>query len=111
MGVLVFAAGLALMLWAHHPFIRNGCEINPYKAPRNLMTTGAFAHSRNPMYLAFIVMLAGISLFANDWGALLTPAVFFAIANGYFIRMEEERAEDTFGADYLAYKGRVRRWL
>jgi protein-S-isoprenylcysteine O-methyltransferase Ste14 len=44
-------------------------------------------------------------------GALAPMPFFIWIIQRNFIRAEERFMEAAFGAEYLAYKQRVRRWL
>jgi protein-S-isoprenylcysteine O-methyltransferase Ste14 len=80
-------------------------------APNALLTTGPYAFSRNPMYVGWALIYAGIAFAANSlWLLVLLP--FIA---GYVhivdIRKEERFLERKFGETYLAYKSRVRPYL
>src|SRR5258708_2240458 len=67
-GVLLLAAGVALAFTGRATFVRRGTNVNPFKPSTVLVTTGIYAHLRNPMYvgLAFIVAGIGFAL-ASDW--------------------------------------------
>jgi len=111
LALAIALAGVALLGGARAQFARNGCEIMTFATPRNLVTTGLFRLSRNPMYLGFVLVLLGAALAANVWAALLAPLVFLLTAQLWYILAEEIAAREAFGADYDAYAERTRRWL
>lgn len=75
-----------------------------------LVTHGWFAVSRNPVFLGFLLVLAGIALCAPN---ALTTAFLVAgwLAMATQIRLEEAHLAAVHGSAYDAYRGRVRRWL
>lgn len=110
-GIVILLMGGGLMGWANSRFQRNNAEINTFEQPRNLVTDGPFRFSRNPMYLAFTILLLGAALLANSAVALLAVAGFFAVAHWCYVPFEEANAKANLGAPYLDYAARVRRWL
>ena len=111
-GVGICAAiGLAFLFGAHHQFQRADAEIMTFGTPRNLVTTGFFRISRNPMYIGFLALLMAIALFVNIWQAVLAPLVFFLAAQFWYIPFEEKKALETFGEPYRRYTQQVRRWI
>ena len=76
-----------------------------------IVTTGAFRFSRNPIYIAMILLYCGIAWLINSlWiGLLVVPAV--AILQIGVIRREEYYLEHKFGEDYRRYRAVVRRWI
>ena len=76
-----------------------------------LIYGGAFAFSRNPIYLADLIVLVGWLMI---WGAaapfVLIPA-FAWIINTRFIAPEEARLQAAFGEAFTAYAARTRRWI
>lgn len=103
--------GLVLMTLAVLQMIGLGTAFIPRRDPSALVTGGVFALSRNPIYLADALVLAGLLiLWQALWAALLVPA-FMAFITRRFIRGEEARIAARFGADWLAYAARTRRWL
>ena len=111
LALVIALGGVALLGGARAQFARNDCEIMTFATPRNLVTTGLFHLSRNPMYLGFLLVLLGAALAANTWAALLAPLVFLLAAQLWYIPAEEIAAREAFGADYEAYAERTRRWL
>jgi protein-S-isoprenylcysteine O-methyltransferase Ste14 len=77
----------------------------------SLVVSGVYAFTRNPMYLGFLLMLAGLAVFlSNAVGFLLLPAFVFYISR-FQIEAEERALTSRFGKEFITYKSRVRRWL
>lgn len=111
LGWLLVLAGLALMIWAARDFRRHRTTINPHGQPERLLTTGPFAVSRNPIYLADSFVLAGLALAWQALPGLLLIPLFVWIITQRFILQEEARLRAGFPDSYPAYTARVRRWL
>ena len=72
-----------------------------------LLTTGMFACSRNPIYACWIVfILPAIGLICNNWLFFLSAAVMCA-ATLYMVKVEEKQLLEVFGDAYARYKQRV----
>lgn len=67
--------------------------------------------SRNPIYLAFSLLVAAIACWANSIWLLGTLATAAGVMHFVVIPREEHYLERRFGAEYLTYKAQVRRWL
>jgi protein-S-isoprenylcysteine O-methyltransferase Ste14 len=110
-GAILVAAGLAFTGWARVLFIRRGTTVLPFRPSSVFVADGPFRFSRNPIYVGFIVAYAGIALLCRAvWPLIFLPFVVVAIRRTA-IAKEEAYLERRFGAQYLEYKVRVRRWL
>lgn len=111
LAVLFILAGLALALGALRRFGRAGTEAAPWRPSTALVTDGVYAYTRNPMYLGMTLFYLAIALGADSVVALLfLPPLLVLVRFGVVLR-EERYLEATFGASYLRYKERVRRWI
>lgn len=110
-GVIVGASGAALALWCIVSFWVFGRGTPaPFDPPRRLVVVGPYRLVRNPMYLGAGLALAGAALFYES-GALLGYAAAFAFVMHLFVVLyEEPTLRATFGAPYVKYCERVRRW-
>ena len=79
--------------------------------PTRLITSGVFRLSRNPLYLAMVLLTLGIAILLGSAGALAVVVVEFVLMNVWGIPPEERRLREALGAEYDAYARRVRRWL
>lgn len=110
-GLAVAVAGLVLTVVPARLFRRRSVNIRTFDAPTGLVTDGFFAISRNPMYLGFLLVLAGLWIGLGTLSPLLPVLVFLMAAEHWYIPFEEKRMAEQFGEDYRVYRGRVRRWL
>jgi protein-S-isoprenylcysteine O-methyltransferase Ste14 len=58
-----------------------------------------------------LIWLVGLAVLLGSLTAFLFPIVLFLLANFLIIPPEERNMEQTFGEQYVEYRGRVRRWL
>lgn len=112
LALLLFFTGLGLLCYCIVLFIVHGKgTLSPADPTRQLVVTGVYSYTRNPMYLAVTLMLAGEALYFSS-GVLLVYAVAVFIAFNLFIVLHEEpRLRRDFGDQYTAYTDKVRRWL
>jgi len=75
------------------------------------VTDGPFRFGRNPGYLSFAMVQAGLDLLASGfWAFALVPATMGMIrVRG--VEREERYLERAFGEEYLRYRAGVRRWV
>lgn len=105
------AGGLALVGAALGLFRRSGQDPRPWESTPAVIAEGVYGYTRNPMYLGMTAVLAAIGIgAANGWLLGLAP-VALAIVYVTAVRPEEAYLEQKFGAEYVAYKQRVRRWV
>jgi protein-S-isoprenylcysteine O-methyltransferase Ste14 len=111
LGWALIAVGLALFGWALIVLHRMRTSVNPYAPTTAVATTGPYRLTRNPIYLADIIIYLGIAALINSpWPVVFLPFVIWAVDRGV-IRREERYLEKRFGNLYVVYKSRVRRWL
>ena len=110
-GWFFIALGLAGFAWALAAIWGNHTTVNPYKGASHLVTDGAFRYSRNPIYVSdWLVYIGVMLLIQTAWPLLFAPLVW-ALMRYAVIAHEETHLEAKFGAEYRAYKSRVRRWI
>jgi protein-S-isoprenylcysteine O-methyltransferase Ste14 len=110
-GLLLIVAGLGLAQWHARLFRRIGTNINTFADPDQLTTEGFFSRSRNPMYLGMVLCLTGVAMLLGSLSPWLGPLGFFALANFWYVPVEERAMGRRFGPAYAQYQQRVRRWL
>jgi protein-S-isoprenylcysteine O-methyltransferase Ste14 len=106
----IFFAGLALHVWSNVSLARS--ERHGSTAARALVTDGPFRFVRNPIYLAGIALLLGVSLLHFSWRVadLVLPLTLFVYFHLAVVRFEEPELRRRLGSDYEAYCQRVPRW-
>lgn len=80
-------------------------------AASSLVTNGVYRFTRNPMYVGLLLALSGWAAFLSSPSALVYLVAFVLYMNRFQIEPEERVLASRFGADYAAYRTRVRRWL
>jgi protein-S-isoprenylcysteine O-methyltransferase Ste14 len=110
-GALLVAAGLALDLGSLAIFGRARTSAIPFRPAAAFVAKGTYRLSRNPMYLGLTCVVSGLGLLVERLGLVLAALAAAAVIHRWVIRREEAYLERRFGASYLDYKRRVRRWL
>ena len=110
-GGAIMVAGLALLVVSGGLFTRAGTGMVPFRDVKVLVTSGVYTRTRNPMYLAMVLILLGVAITVGALSALLVPPLFMAIIDWRYVRPEEALLRSVFGDEYRAYCARVRRWL
>lgn len=111
LGLLLILAALAIAFLAVREMRTANTPLDVRKAPTRIVTSGIFQKSRNPIYLGMVLLCAGIGFLADSLWLLGFALLLAAILQKGVIEPEEIYLEHHFGADYLRYKAKVRRWL
>ena len=107
----VFAVGFVLAIWAMVTIRKAGTRVETNKPTTAIVANGPYRVTRNPIYIGMFLGLAGLAFgFDNLW-VLATLVPFYLVIRYGVIAREEAYLERKFGAVYLGYKSRVRRWL
>ncbi|MBL4870165.1 MAG: isoprenylcysteine carboxylmethyltransferase family protein, partial [Robiginitomaculum sp.] len=107
----LLAASIIIGLWCALLYRAAKTSILPHTADNTLMDHGPFSFSRNPIYLAMVIMFLGLCFVYNAPLALVFILPTILGLRFYVIVKEEAYLERRFGKNYLEYKSRVRRWL
>jgi protein-S-isoprenylcysteine O-methyltransferase Ste14 len=110
-GGFIFALGFALALWAVITFRKAGTPIPTFRPTSAIVSEGPYRYSRNPIYVGMFLGLAGLAIGYNNLWLLLMLAPFALVIRYGVVAREEEYLAQKFGASYLDYKARVRRWI
>lgn len=96
-----------------YEFRKAKTTVNPVKpeSASSVVNTGVFAYTRNPMYVALLLLIIALGLWWQHLSVIPCGALFISYMNRYQIKPEEHVLERLFGEDYLKYKNRVRRWI
>jgi protein-S-isoprenylcysteine O-methyltransferase Ste14 len=115
--VLAFACcgvlGLFIAMAGVISFSLARTTVNPMTpdASSALVVSGIYKHTRNPMYLGFLLALTGWGLFLSNLFSLVLLGGYVMYMNYFQITPEERSLESIFGQEFVDYKKRVRRWL
>ncbi len=109
----LWGLGFVVMLVALVQFRIKKTTTNPLepKKASQLVVSGIFSYSRNPMYLGMLLLLIGFGLQLGNAFNTITAAGFVYFMNHFQIKFEEEALTTLFGKDYTLYCKAVRRWF
>lgn len=110
-GIVIVIAGALVVFSATRLFRRAGTPVAPIKPTSALVTEGIYRWTRNPMYLGLSLILLGLAVATGSLWFLLALAVAVYSVTKLAIEKEELYLARKFGAAYLDYKSRVRRWM
>jgi protein-S-isoprenylcysteine O-methyltransferase Ste14 len=111
-GALLIAAGAAVVVWCFARFVIDGRGTpSPLAPPQHLVARGPYAHSRNPMYVATAVVIAGEGLLLGRVVLVICAAVYLAAMAALVVFLEEPLLRRRHGAAWDSYAARVGRWL
>jgi len=110
-GIPMIIFGLVIAQWHARLFKKLGTNLNTFRDPDILTTEGLFRFSRNPMYLGFLIILAGACVVLGSASPLIALLGFILLTNYWYIPIEERAMLRQFGENYLNYQSKVRRWL
>jgi protein-S-isoprenylcysteine O-methyltransferase Ste14 len=108
-GAAVAILGLVLVTWAGTSFAKAATPLEPWKPAKALVEDGPYRFTRNPIYLAFLLLQVGIALAMGWWLALATLPLTLVLLDVLVVRKEE--AHLARFPEYDEYRRRVRRWL
>jgi protein-S-isoprenylcysteine O-methyltransferase Ste14 len=101
-GAVVFAAGIAVAIWARVHLGRNWGMPMTQKAEPELVTSGPYRFVRHPIYSGLLAGVLGTALATNLIGLIIV-----AVLGAYFYysaSVEEKNLTTTFPTAYPAYQ-------
>ncbi|MDE2025897.1 MAG: isoprenylcysteine carboxylmethyltransferase family protein [Patescibacteria group bacterium] len=110
-GLVLLTIGFCIRLWAAYIFYQHNMRVIVLHPQRDLITTGPYGFSRNPLYLGgnvFIFFGAALIL-GTPIGIILTLITIFLTDR--MIRREEKQLKKKFGEKWVRYQKHVRRWV
>ncbi len=102
LGGLLIVLGESLRMWAVG-YAGGSTRTRTLGAARDLVTTGPYAHVRNPLYLGNLLLSLGICVVANVYWMIAVLIIGFVIQYTPIIRSEETYLMDVCGDRYRAY--------
>jgi protein-S-isoprenylcysteine O-methyltransferase Ste14 len=109
-GAVLVLLGVGLFIWALASFGRSWRVGIDQQSPGQLVTHGAFAFSRNPIFVFVDFYFIGTFLL-NGTVFFLLSAVLVVVGLHYQILQEEQFLRQQYGEAYTAYRARTRRYV
>jgi protein-S-isoprenylcysteine O-methyltransferase Ste14 len=95
--ILVIGVAISILAWIQIP--------NTHRIG-NLVTTGIYSRTRNPVYLAFILIIVGIAFLFPGLLTLMWLVISIMALYG-LAKLEERDLKNVYGNEYLDYKRSV----
>src|SRR5262245_20152319 len=109
-GAMVFAS-ILLFLFSVRALRAAGTPVPGNQPTTNIVRTGPYRFSRNPIYLSFFFVQLGIALWISRIWMVATLIPAAAVVSRVVVRREERYLESRFGQQYSSYRDSARRWL
>jgi protein-S-isoprenylcysteine O-methyltransferase Ste14 len=110
-GAGLLICGVALMAAALWRFRAAGTSVETWRSSDTIIIDGAYALTRNPIYIALMLIYTGIGVMVNAPVVVALLPVLFAVLHYGVVLCEEDYLECKFGDSYLEYMQAVRRWF
>jgi protein-S-isoprenylcysteine O-methyltransferase Ste14 len=108
----VLVVGTVLLLWCVRDFYVAGRgTLAPWAPPKHLVTVGLYRVSRNPMYVAVLLILVGWALGFQSLGLWIYAGCIAIAFHVRVVTYEEPWLARTHGPEWETYRARVPRWL
>lgn len=111
--ILFLVLGLLMLITAVLSFKKYQTTVNPLRPEKasQLVTSGIFKFSRNPMYFAMLLVLLSITVKFNILGGAAMSVAFVLFITTFQIIPEELAMKKLFGGEFDLYQKSTRRWI
>lgn len=110
-GTVVAAASFVPMGFAINLFKRTGQDPKPWAMTPEIISSGIYRFTRNPMYVGMALLQLAIGIGLANWWIIIAVPIALVLVYSTAVRHEEAYLEQKFGRVYVDYKHSVRRWL
>jgi protein-S-isoprenylcysteine O-methyltransferase Ste14 len=110
-GLCLACAAIALDVTSVLAFRRHRTTILPNRGATALITDGPFTRSRNPIYVANTLLVAGAGLLFGILWLVIAGFVAAFLTQKLAIEREERHLAARFGQPWADYAARTPRWL
>ncbi|MGC1497384.1 MAG: isoprenylcysteine carboxylmethyltransferase family protein [Sulfitobacter sp.] len=107
----MLGAALVILCWSAVWFFRKKTPIEPHHSPTDLIVEGPYRVSRNPIYLALVMLTLASAMGHGSVVGLIMAVVLWLILDRRFAAPEEDGLRDAFGDAAEQYFKQTRRWL
>jgi len=113
LSIILFILATVIGVLAVYCFRKEKTTVNPTRPEKSssIVDTGIYRFSRNPMYLALLLIIIALAVYLQNIASFFIIPLFIAYITRYQIIPEERMLTILFGEDYKDYCQKVRRWL
>ena len=110
-GILLMVVGILLRQWSVVVLGRFFTWMVAVEEGQKVVDSGPYRLVRHPSYTGVLLILMGLGLALQSWGAILLLLLIFGLAHGHRIYVEEEVMISELGDDYIKYSKRTKRLI
>jgi protein-S-isoprenylcysteine O-methyltransferase Ste14 len=110
-GIVLIIIGIGFIVLARRELAHYRQPTDPGQPTSQVVKTGVFSISRNPLYLGGAILFFGIALTVNMVWAFVALLASIIVCHYILIIPEEKYLAAKFGAEYREYTTTVRRWF
>ena len=104
----IFSVALFLIGWSVQNFLKAKGTPVPFNPPPQLVTTGPYAYTRNPMLTGVFFLLFGLGVLFGSVFLLIVFTPLFIFINFWELKsIEEPELEKRLGEEYIEYRKRT----
>jgi len=104
----LFSISLFLIGWSVQNFFKAKGTPVPFNPPPQLVTSGPYAYTRNPMLTGVFALLFGFGIFFESVSLLFVFTPLFILLNYWELKaIEEPELEKRLGENYVNYRKRT----
>jgi pimeloyl-ACP methyl ester carboxylesterase len=112
LALLLLVPGITLLLWCVREFLVAGKgTLAPWDPPRNLVSSGPYRFSRNPMYIGVTLIVWAWAIAFGAWSLVLYALIVMVAFHVRVLVNEEPYLARTHGRRWDDYRARVPRWM
>src|SRR5262245_57400909 len=112
LALVLLVPGITLLVWCVRDFFVTGKgTLAPWDPPRNLVSSGPYRYSRNPMYVGVSLILWGWAIAFGSWALVFYALIVMTAFHVRVLLNEEPYLARTHGRRWDDYRSRVPRWL
>ena len=110
-GIIVMILGIIFRQWSIIILGRFFSGTVGTQEGQKVVEKGPYKYVRHPSYTGALLILIGIGLALQSWGAVIILILLFSLAYGYRIHIEEKVLISELGSPYIEYKKRTKRLI
>ncbi len=111
LGIGLMIAGILLRQWSIAVLGRYFSRTVGVQEGQAVVDRGPYRLVRHPAYTGSLLTMVGLGFVLQSWGAVLVLIVFFGVAFGYRIHVEEGVLTSKLGDEYVAYAKKTKRLI
>ena len=112
LGFIIFLFGFIILFHCILNFaIKGKGTLSPIDPTKQLVVSGLYRFTRNPMYVGVMLMLIAECMITQSISLWVYSGIVFIAFNLFITLVEEPRLTRAFGKEYDDYKKNVRRWF